>query len=68
MAKKKILACPACQAKLLQDVTQGTGILMVCPNCGSTVLADIDDAGRMRLSVEPAGEKAQPAQNSQYNK
>lgn len=65
MAKKKILACPACQEKLLHDCTQGTGILIVCPNCGASILADIDDAGRMRLSVEPQTEKAQSG-NPQY--
>lgn len=71
MAKKKILACPACRARLLEDCIQGTGLFIVCPQCGASVLADIDDIGRMRLIVDPQPEggaraesKPQPQQSN----
>lgn len=58
MAKRKNpLACPACQTKLLDDCGQCKGIVITCPHCGASVLADIDENGRMRLSVEPLREQ-----------
>lgn len=58
MAKKKSsLACPACQTKLLEGCNHCAGVIITCPKCGASVLADIDESGRMRLSVEPLIEK-----------
>lgn len=58
MAKRKNpLACPACQTKLLDGCGQCSGIIITCPHCGASVLADIDESGRMRLSVEPLTER-----------
>ena len=51
--KKNSLACPSCQTKLLDGCERCTGIIITCPHCGASVLADIDENGRMRLSVEP---------------
>ena len=48
MAKKKNpLSCPSCMTKLME------GVIIVCPHCNASILADIDRNGRMRLSVEP---------------
>lgn len=58
MAKRKNpLACPSCQTKLLDGCEKCTGIVITCPHCGASVLADIDESGRMRLSVEPVREQ-----------
>ena len=51
--KKNSLACPSCQTKLLDSCQRCMGIIITCPHCGASVLADIDENGRMRLSVEP---------------
>lgn len=57
MAKRKNrLACPACQTKLLDSVGHCAGVIVVCSHCGASVLADIDENGRMILKVEPAQE------------
>ena len=54
MAKRKQqLACPACLTKLLDVSGHCEGVIIVCPNCGASVLADIGEDGRMRLTVEP---------------
>lgn len=59
MAKKKSsLACPACQTKLLEGCNHCAGVIITCPKCGASVLADIDESGRMRLSVEPVREQS----------
>lgn len=57
--KKNLLACPSCQTKLLDGCGQCTGVIITCPHCGASVLADIDASGRMRLSVEPNTEDMQ---------
>lgn len=58
MAKRKNpLACPSCQTKLLDGCGQCSGVIITCPHCGASVLADIDESGRMRLSVEPVREQ-----------
>ena len=59
MAKKRALACPLCQTKLLDVCNQCKGIIIVCPHCGASVLADIDVSGRMRINVEPQIDKPQ---------
>jgi len=57
MAKRKNrLTCPACETRLLQSVGHCAGVIVVCPQCGASVLADIDESGRMILKVEPAQE------------
>lgn len=46
MAKRKnILACPSCQTKLLDGCGQCTAVVIICPHCGASVLADIDATG-----------------------
>lgn len=59
MAKKKNpLACPSCQTKLMESCCKCIGVMLTCPHCGASILADIDENGRMRLSYEPpASEK-----------
>lgn len=54
MAKKRqLLACPCCQKKLMDVAGYCVGVIIECPNCGSSVLADVGEDGRMRLTVEP---------------
>ena len=57
--RKNPLSCPSCQTKLLDGCSQCTGVIIRCPHCGASVLADIDETGRMRLSIEPLIEKPQ---------
>lgn len=60
MAKKRYsLACPLCQTKLLDCCNQCKGIIIVCPHCGASILADIEISGHMRLSIEPQTIKPQ---------
>ena len=51
--KKQLLACPCCQKKLMDVTGHCVGVIIECPNCGSSVLADVGEDGRMRLTVEP---------------
>ena len=54
MAKKKNpLACPSCQTRLMESCGKCIGVMLTCPHCGASILADIDESGRMRLSYEP---------------
>ncbi|MBO5481294.1 MAG: hypothetical protein J6A63_08920 [Clostridia bacterium] len=54
MAKKKNpLSCPSCMTKLMEVAGHCEGVIIVCPQCNASILADIDRNGRMRLSVEP---------------
>lgn len=66
MAKKKNqLTCPVCLTRLLESVSHCAGVVVVCPHCGASVLADIDENGRMRLSVEPV--RDQPLRTAATN-
>lgn len=54
MAKNKYsLACPLCQTKLIDRCNCCSGVVIICPHCGASVLADIEISGRIRLSIEP---------------
>ena len=54
MAKKRNpLACPSCQTKLIESCCKCSGVIITCPHCGASILFDIDENGRMRLSYEP---------------
>ncbi len=54
MAKKNSsLACPSCTTKLMEVKGHCEGIILVCPNCSSSILVDVDTSGRIRLSLEP---------------
>lgn len=66
MARRKNLACPVCRRVLLDDCTQCTGVQMVCPGCGYKIFADIDDAGRMRINVEPQAQQTERVQQTTY--
>lgn len=63
MAKKRALACPLCQTKLLDVCNQCKGIIITCPHCGASVLADIEVCGRMRINVEPQDKSQQVVAN-----
>lgn len=55
MAKKRNpLACPSCQTKLMESCCKCIGVMITCPHCGASILVDIDENGRMRLSYEPS--------------
>lgn len=62
MAKNKYsLACPLCQTKLIERCNHCSGIVITCPHCGASVLADIEICGHIRLSIEPQVIKQQQA-------
>ena len=57
MAKKKNnLSCPSCRHELLEVLGHCSGVIIKCPTCGASILADIDECGRMRLNFEPVQE------------
>ncbi len=59
MAKKNSsLACPSCSTKLMEIKGHCEGVIVQCPKCGASILADVDENGRMRLSLEPVKEMA----------
>lgn len=53
MAKKqKQVICPVCGNKLM-TVCHCKDILLRCFQCGSSMLADVEEDGSMRLSIRP---------------
>ena len=68
MAKRKqSLACPVCLTKLMDVSGHCEGVIIVCPKCGASVLADIGEDGRMRLSVEPVKNVISPLKQCAMN-
>ena len=54
MAKKSnSLTCPYCLTKLLEVNGHCVVVIVKCPHCGASVLADVDESGKMRLSADP---------------
>lgn len=55
MAKKNNpLTCPYCLTKQLLEVTgHCVGVIVKCHLCGASVLADVGETGKMRLSEDP---------------
>lgn len=54
MAKKNNpLTCPYCLTKLLEVTGHCVGVIVKCHHCGASVLADVDETGKMRLSADP---------------
>lgn len=54
MAKKNNpLTCPYCLTKLLEVSGHCVGVIVKCHHCGASVLADVDETGKMRLSADP---------------
>lgn len=54
MAKKNNpLTCPYCLTKLLEVTGHCVGVIVKCNHCGASVLADVDETGKMRLSADP---------------
>jgi hypothetical protein len=45
--------------KLLEVAGHCEGVIVACPQCGASILADIDESGRMLLRVEPIQQKPQ---------
>ena len=61
MAKKRNpLACPSCQTKLIESCYKCSGVVITCPHCAASILVDIDENGRMRLSFEPQADEPLP--------
>ena len=64
MAKKKSnLSCPSCRHELLEVLGRCSGVIVKCPNCGASILADVDESGRMIVKYEPVDDsvKKKPA-------
>lgn len=51
------LTCSSCKPKLMEETGYYKGVTNICLNCVASVLADIDETERMRLSIEPLIEK-----------
>lgn len=63
--KRNPLACPTCMTKLMEVTGHCEGVIITCPHCGASILADIDENGRMRLNVEPLSKGIQLRQQKQ---
>jgi hypothetical protein len=46
--------------KLLEVTGHCEGVIVTCPQCGASILVDIEESGRMLLRFEPTQQKQQP--------
>ncbi|MCH5164328.1 MAG: hypothetical protein J1F36_04855 [Clostridiales bacterium] len=51
--KKIMCRCPSCGKRLIEVTGSCSGVFIVCSECGASVKVDIENNGKIRLSLEP---------------
>lgn len=51
--KKIMCRCPSCGKRLIEVSGSCSGVFIVCTDCGASVKVDIENNGKIRLSLEP---------------
>ena len=52
--KQKLLMCPACGRKLLTITGNCSNVYIICEDCESSLLFNIEDNGCMKISLRPS--------------
>ena len=51
--RKIICRCPSCGGKLVEVVGSCLGVIVVCPSCSASVKMDVENSGKIKISLEP---------------
>lgn len=55
--KKIMCRCPSCGKRLIEVSGSCSGVFIICTECGASVKVDVENNGKIRLSLEPVGFK-----------
>lgn len=51
--KKIMCRCPSCGKRLIEVSGSCSGVFIICTECGASVKVDIENSGKIKLSLEP---------------